>query len=228
MIEDIYSHFEKEYPKEGCGIIGITKGKKEWFPCKNIAENNSDFVMCSEDYFKVLQKTNIYAIVHNHINTSNEPSIQDIENCNALGIPYYIFSYPDMKLNILEPKNKLNKLIGREYKFGVADCFEAVRDWLSTEEIHVPPRHIFKESWWQKGEDYFTEDMAKYWNHVKVDSPIKNDVIVFSVSSTVPNHCGVYLGNDIFFHHARHRLSCRENLYPFWAKYVTGFYRYDA
>ena len=34
MIEDIKAHFEKEYPREACGIIGVVKGKKTWFPCK--------------------------------------------------------------------------------------------------------------------------------------------------------------------------------------------------
>ena len=29
------------------------------------------------------------------------------------------------------------------------------------------------------------------------------------------------------FHHAENRLSCRESLYPFWAKHLTGIYRYD-
>ena len=44
----------------------------------------------------------------------------------------------------------------------------------------------------------------------------------------VNNHCGVYLGNDIFYHHAEERLSCRENLYPRWHKWLVGAYRYAA
>jgi len=28
MIDEIQEHFAKEYPKEGCGIIGIVEGKK--------------------------------------------------------------------------------------------------------------------------------------------------------------------------------------------------------
>ena len=228
MIEEIEKHFEKEYPREGCGIIGIVKGKKHWFPCRNVAKDNQDFVISSEDYFNVVKKCDILAIVHSHPDTTNEPSITDVNYCNALGIPYWIFSYPQMELNIVEPAKKTYPLIGREYSFGTADCFEAVRDWLSQEGINVASRHLFEENWWEKGIDYFTEDMAKYWNHKKVDTPQKNDVLVFTMESKVPNHCGVYLGNEVFFHHAVHRLSCRENLYPFWAKYVVGIYRYDA
>ena len=45
MIEEIKSHFEKEYPREGCGVIGIVQGKKKWFPCTNIANDDSGFVI---------------------------------------------------------------------------------------------------------------------------------------------------------------------------------------
>ena len=226
MIEDIRTHFDKEYPKEACGVIGIVKGKKKWFPCRNIAESDEDFVMSSEDWFDIKKKADIFAIVHNHINSSNEPSQSDINNCNALGIPYYIFSYPELELNILEPKEIFNPLIGREYIFGSSDCFEAMRDWLASENIQIPAREPFEDDWWEKGIDYFTEENIKNWNHIKVDSPQKNDVLIFAVDSSVGNHCGVYLGDDILLHHAHGRLSCRESLYPFWAKHIIGIYRY--
>lgn len=228
MIEDIKAHFEKEYPREACGIIGVVKGKKTWFPCRNIAEGNEDFVMSSEDWFEVKKKADIFAIVHNHIESSNEPSQSDINNCNALGIPYYIFSYPDLELNIVEPKENFYPLLGREYCFGTSDCFEAMRDWLASENIQIPAREVFEDDWWEKGIDYFTEENIKNWKHIKVDSPQKNDVLIFAVDSAVGNHCGVYLGNDVFFHHAVNRLSCRESLYPFWGKHIIGIYRYAA
>ena len=56
----------------------------------------------------------------------------------------------------------------------------------------------------------------------------ENDVIIFTINASVGNHCGVYLGDDLFFHHAENRISCRENLYPFWKKHISGVYRYAA
>ena len=50
MIDEIQAHFEREYPKEGCGIIGIVEGKKEWFPCIYglvIRSANSKFIICT-------------------------------------------------------------------------------------------------------------------------------------------------------------------------------------
>ena len=229
MIEEIKKHFDTEYPREACGIIGIVKGKKKWFPCQNVAESDDDFVMSSEDWFKVKRQADILAIVHNHTNNDNTPSENDINNWNVLGIPYYIFSYPDLELNIVEPKENFNPLLGREYSFGVTDCFEAMRDWLASENIKIPAREVFEDDWWEKGIDYFTEENIKNWNHVKVDTPQKNDVLIFAVESgTIGNHCGVYLGNDVFFHHAVNRLSCRESLYPFWARHIIGIYRHES
>ena len=228
MIEDIQKHFEAEYPREACGIIGVVKGKKKYYPCENVAEDDNDFIMSSTDYMKHKRCMDIIGIVHNHPNADNTPSEGDIDNCNALGIPYYIFSYPDMELNILEPKVNVNPLLGREYKFATADCFEASRDWLAAEGIHIPPRDPFEDDWWLKDLNYFTEENIKNWGLVKVDNPQKNDVLIFQIEADVPNHCGVYLGNDVFFHHAVNRLSCRESLYPFWRKHIVGIYRYEA
>jgi len=228
MIEEIQEHFEKEYPREGCGIIGIVKGKKQWFPCRNVAEDEDDFVLSSEDYFDVVKRCDILAIVHSHPDATNDPSITDTNYCNALGIPYWIFSYPEMELNIVEPKELSHPLIGREYEFGVKDCFEAARDWLAKENISIPKREPFEDDWWKKGLNYFSEERMNEWNFKKVEIPQKNDVLLFQIQSDVPNHCGIYLGNNIFFHHAEQRLSCREPLNALWLKYLAGVYRYDA
>lgn len=228
MIEEIREHFEKEYPREGCGIIGIVKGKKKWFPCNNVSEDEESFILDSKDWFTIRQQADIFAVVHNHIDFSNEPSQADIESCNALGVPYYIFSYPEMDLNIVEPAKNFTPLIGRDYKFGVQDCFEAMRDWLASENIFIPVRAAFEDDWWEKDLNYFTEEVIKEWNHVPVTVPQKNDVLIFQIGAGVPNHCGVYLDNDIFFHHAVNRLSCRESLFPFWGQHLVGIYRHES
>lgn len=229
FLEDIQEHFEDYYPREGCGVLGLVRGKLEWFPCKNVAENEDDFIFDSTEYIEISQKADIVGIVHSHPDASCEPSRADVDACNTLNIPYYIFSYPEMDLHKLMPVTENKPLYGREYKFGVNDCFEAMRDYLKTQDINIPPRAAFEDNWWDKGLDYFTDSMIKDYGYIPVyDNPQKNDVIIFSVNANVGNHCGVYLGEDMFYHHAENRLSCRENLYPFWKKYITGVYRYDA
>ena len=224
----IKEHFDKEYPKEGCGLLAVVKGKKEWFPITNLADNNDDFIMDSDEYLKVMLSSDIIGIVHNHIDVSHEPSETDIEACNTLGIPYYIFNYPDMDLNILQPKKSFMDLYGREYKFGVSDCFEAMRDYLLQQQIEIAPRALFEDNWYDKGLDYFCPDVIKNWGgqEVSLSNLEENDVLIFKVQEETNNHCGVYLGNDIFYHHAVNRLSCRENLFPFESVAFRGYIPY--
>ena len=230
LYEEIEQHFKKEYPREGCGVLAVVKGKKQWFPVKNIANTNDDFVMDSDEYIKIMLTSDIIGIVHNHIDASPEPGETDIQQCNVLGIPYYIFSYPEMELKVLQPENNYTDLYGREYKFGTVDCFEAMRDYLITKNITIPPRALFEDDWYDKGLDYFSSEVIKSWGGqpVDLDKIQENDVLIFRVQEIVNNHCGVYIGNDIFYHHAVNRLSCRESLYPFWYQYLEGAYRYVA
>ena len=227
---DILQHFRKEYPREGCGVISVVKGKEKWFPCTNVAKDDEDFIIDSEEYLKLKRTTDIVAIVHSHPDGSSEPSEADRKYCNALGIPYHIYSYPEVELKVLNPEKNLVNLYGREYEFGVADCFEALRDYLSTRGINIPLRAPFEDDWWKKGLDYFTDEVIEEWNHkpVPLTEIQENDVLIFNVGSDVGNHCGVYIGNECFYHHAVNRLSCRESLYPLWYKYLEGAYRYVA
>jgi proteasome lid subunit RPN8/RPN11 len=228
FIDDIEEHFKAVYPKEGCGVFAVSKGKKRWVPCTNVAEEREDFIMDSSEYFKIRRTSDIVGIVHSHPDSSCDPSEMDIKYCNALGIPYYIFSYPSMELRVLQPELNITDLYGREYKFGITDCFEAVRDYLKAKDIKIAPRVLFEDDWWEKGLDYFTEENLSDWGFqpIELKNSQANDVLVFKVAASVPNHCGVYLGNDVFYHHAAHRLSCRESLYPSWIKHITGAYRY--
>lgn len=230
LILDIHKHFEDNYPREGCGIVAVQKGKSKWFPCTNIAEDNEDFVIDSKEYLKIHRTSDIIGIVHSHPDATCEASESDIAHCNTLGVPYYIFSYPNMELNILTPKKNFTELYGRQYEFGVQDCFEAARDYLEKTGIYIKSRILFEDNWWKKDLNYFCDEMMQEWGFKKIDTEelTKNDIVTFSIRSDVPNHCGVFLGNDIFYHHAENRLSCRENLYPFWVTYLDRAYRYDA
>ena len=226
-IEEIEQHFKEWYPKEGCGVLALIEGDLKWFPCNNVAKGDDDFIIDSTQYIDITLKGDIVAVIHSHPDASCEPSPADIEACNTLGIPYYIFSYPKMEFYDLQPKTGEKPLYGRIYKFGVNDCFEAVRDYYIKRGVKNPPkRPLFEDDWWKKGLNYFTDEYIESWGFEKVTgTKQEGDLLVFTIQAEVPNHCGIYLGDDNFFHHAEHRLSCKENLFPFWGKYITGVYR---
>ena len=229
FLEEYKQHFQDCYPKEGCGVLGIQQGKLHWFPCTNVAKNEEDFIIDSKEYISISQRADIVATVHSHPDSSCKPSETDIKYCNATSLIYYIFSYPEMELHIQKPEKQEKSLYGRDYEFGVNDCFEAARDYYLSKGLDIPSRPLFEDDWWQKNLNYFTEEYISTWNFKKVEGDMKQgDFLVFTIRALVGNHCGVYLGDDIFYHHAENRISCRENLYPFWKQYITGVYRYDA
>ena len=211
-LQEIFKHFEQEYPKEACGVIGVAKGESHWFPCKNISENYSEFIMDSTDYIKASLKSDVIAMVHSHPDTSEEPSEADVKMCNTLNLDSFIFSWPEGEMHHLKPKRKDTPLLGREYEFGVSDCWRLVIDYYETIGISIKRDH-FEDNWWEKGLNYFDDLFQHYGFEEVIDGSIqKHDGLLFNIRSSIPNHCGVYLGNDKFLHHAENRLSCRENL----------------
>jgi proteasome lid subunit RPN8/RPN11 len=231
-LDEIRDHLEEAYPAEGCGILAVVKGKLKWFPCSNMATDiNEHFIIDSKRYLQISRSSDIVGIVHSHPDESCAPSDADIKHCNVMGVPYYIFSYPSMDLHIQKPVVQNVPLMGREYEFGYLDCFEAVRDWYKQElKLDVPKRDAYEDDWWLKGLDYFNVPYIISWGFTPVEKKDiqKGDLLVFAVGSIVGNHCGVYLGHEIFYHHAHQRLSCRENIQPFWQKYLIGVFRYET
>ena len=226
-LDEMQEHFKKWYPREGCGVLAVIKGKKVWFPCDNVATDEDDFIIDSKQYIDIGHRADIVAIVHSHPDSTPEPSETDIKYCNTIGLPYYIFSYPEMELNILQPVRKTKSLYGRDYEFGVNDCFEAARDYYLSKDLNIPSRPLFEDDWWEKGLDYFTDEYIATWGFKRIEGNMQaGDLLIFTIRASVGNHCAVYLGDDLMYHHAENRISNRESIYPFWKKYISGVYRY--
>ena len=227
-LEEIFDHFQQEYPREGCGVIGVVKGKSKWFPCKNVAEDDDDFVMDSRDYINASLRSDIVALVHSHPDHSPEPSEADIKVCNTLKLDSYIFSWPNPEMHHLEPSREEVPLFGREYEFGVFDCWKLVIDYYEKELGITLKRDVYQDNWWKHGLNYMDDLHKEYgFEEVTDGSLIKNALMFFNVKSKIPNHCGVYLGNDIFLHHSEDRLSCRERLHgSAWSRYKYKILRY--
>jgi proteasome lid subunit RPN8/RPN11 len=219
VIEDLLD----AYPREACGILLNKRGKLEWFPCENVAEDDEEFKISASDYIRASLQGDIHAIVHSHPDSSPEPSEADKQASDFLGIPYWIYAIPSCELYVYEPKRKKEPLLGKEYQFGKNDCYSLVRDYYKELDIDLPTIP-FEDDFWLKGINYF-DDLQDAFGFVTVDEPQEHDMIIFNVISDIPNHCGVYLGEDIFMHHAVDRLSCRESLHSFWGRYVTRYIR---
>ena len=223
--KEIIKYLFDKYPEEGCGLLVNKRGKSTWIPCENIAEDKKEnFVISSTDYIKASLSGDLMAVVHSHPDGSAELSEHDKKTSNFLGVPYIVYSLPEVEKTVYTPEYSRNTFVGREYSFGENDCYSLVRDYYR-EKLNINlPTTVFEDDWWEKGFNYF-DDLFEPFGFEKVDTLQENDVIVFRMMAQVPNHCGVYLGEDLFLHHAVNRLSCRESINSVWRKYIVGYYR---
>ena len=105
MMNSIFKAAEKRAPEEMCGFVLDENGIEKFIEVKNIAENKkSHFKIDPITLVSYQLKSKIKYVVHSHYDSDCKPSQHDIDNCNSVGIPYLIVSYPDKEHYILEPK----------------------------------------------------------------------------------------------------------------------------
>ena len=105
MLEDIFEHAAEAAPNECCGLIVQDGDKKRYIRMKNISENENRFEMDGLAFATYQLISKILYVVHSHYDEDCRPSQNDINNCNEIGIPYLIVSYPDKNHYILEPND---------------------------------------------------------------------------------------------------------------------------
>jgi proteasome lid subunit RPN8/RPN11 len=213
--------------EEPCGVVHLKKGKIRFVPVTNVSDEPKDyFQLDSKEYTRLNLTGEILYIVHAHMDNC-VPSEYDIKCCNAVKIPYVIFNRINLDYFIISPEG-YKTLSAREYEFGITDCFEACRDWYIAHGIMIPPRlSDWQDDWWEDGTDYLA-NLDKVWPFVEASGLRYGDLITFAIGSDIENHIGVYIDQDCFFHHAVDRLSCKENLYPFWGQHIKKVYRYEG
>ena len=105
MLDSIFEHAAQEAPRECCGLVVQDGNDKRYIPIENISENKDDFVMNPLAFVTYQMFSKILYVVHSHYGGDCNPSQHDINNCNEIGIPYLIVSYPDKDYYILEPND---------------------------------------------------------------------------------------------------------------------------
>lgn len=206
----------KAKPREACGLLSIINGKQRYHPIKNIAENQADFLMDSQEYMAVedfveSQAGDIVAIIHSHPASSELPSSMDKVGCEITGIPWAIYSTKTNEWHVFSPSGYKAPLIGREFKHGIFDCYSAMRDWYAETLSISLPDFQRAEKWWEKGQNLLMENFQSAGFEQVMDGSLHlGDVILCNIASPVVNHCAVYIGKDQVFHQTMNRLSSRE------------------
>lgn len=231
------------YPRECCGLVIRRPGvaAAEYWPCRNTlaAELAQDrFVLAPEDYAAAEDAGEVLAVVHSHPNASANPSSADRVCCEHSGLPWLIVGWPSGVVVQLLPEGWEAPLVGREFAFGVLDCYTLIQDYFRRELGLELPDFEREDGFWERRQDaqgVFQPGEELYLNgfeaagFVPVDGePRRHDVILMQVASDVVNHGAVYLGDGTILHHIYGRLSCRDPYGGTWQRHTRLVVRHRA
>lgn len=220
-------------PNETCGVIynNITAGTQSITFINNISEEPEKYflfdpLLLSAEVNRITNAPNLMLLgyFHSHVDATELPSTQDQMMINKLNIDMLIYSVYTDNFLVVEPNSEQFPLVGRQFNHVTANCYTLVRDYYIEIRGITLTNYVQIPNWWQKGLNLFI-DYAQAEGFVEVNALQKHDIILMQINAPVPNHVGVYLGNNIMLHHPLDRLSQRTIYGGYWMKHTWGYYR---
>lgn len=227
-IVDALAHAKESMDQEICGLVVIRKGQRVYVKCRNVAEDpKATFTISAEDWVTADAMGEIVGIVHSHPDRRPLPSQADMVSCERSGVPWTIVNPRTEEFHVFEPTGYVAPLYGREYCFGVLDCYTFVRDYYKL-HFGIELRDYEREDkFWEKGQNLYLDHMeAEGFYQIDAKDMKPGDCIIMNIDSDIGNHAGVYVDDGLFAHHLYHRLSSRDVYGGYYRKHTVMFVRH--
>lgn len=228
--QQILDHAKKESPRESCGLIVIVKGRRKYFKCKNIADSPTEhFIISPDDYARAEDLGSVAAVVHSHPFTDPRPSPADQAACNASGLPWIIVNPCLETWDGTMPGRYELPYVGREFVFGMVDCYSLIMDWYK-KELKIKLDNFFRRDlFWERGENLYVDNYkSQGFRIVEKDDIRYADLIIMQLQSNIPNHGAIYIGDQQILHHVQGRLSSRDVYGGYYAKVTAMVLRHES
>jgi len=234
---------ELAYPKEFCGLIVRDRESQALglHFCANIAPASRAgemFMLDPNDFVTAEDLGEVVAVVHSHPDACANPSMADRLSCERSCLPWFIVGWPSGAIVELQPDGWEAPLIGREFVFGVLDCYTLIQDYyLRVLGIALPDFDRQDDFWkktqrpdgtWAPGQELYLEGFSKAGFVAVAGEPQLHDVILMQVASDVTNHGAVYVGDGLMLHHLYGRPSCRDPYAGAWQRCTRRVVRHQA
>ena len=228
--EQILQHAQAEQPKECCGVVCVVKGRRRYFPCRNLAATPDEhFVMDPLDYAEAEDQGEVVAVIHSHPVSNPKPSEADLVACEKTGVPWHIINPLTEEWGYCEPSGHQLPYVGRQFAFGVVDCYTLVRDWYAREYGIQLRDYDRRDKFWEHGENLYMDNFANEgFSEIPVADVQPGDLILMNVCSLVPNHAAIYLGDQLILHHVQQRLSSRDVYGGYYWKNTACALRHES
>jgi cell wall-associated NlpC family hydrolase len=118
-------------------------------------------------------------------------------------------------------------LLGREWCYGVHDCYTLVRDFYQLNNIHLPD--FKRPDDLNSCESVFLEQAPSHgFIDVGWGQHRPGDMLVFKIQTASAMHGGIYVGDMQLLHQRMNSLSVVEQLHHYYIKRVCAVFRYGA
>jgi cell wall-associated NlpC family hydrolase len=176
----------------------------------------------------------VLAIVHSHPNASANPSMADRVGCERSGLPWLICGWPSGVIVELHPEHWQAPMEGREFHFGLLDCYTLIQDYFAR-MLHIELPDFDREyGFWQRTDTHEPEDLygegfpAAGFVEVQGE-PREHDVLLMRLlRSEVDNHGAIYLGNTHILHHLIDQPSRQDVWGSAWRTRTTRVLRHGS
>ncbi len=209
---------------EVCGLIYYTLDSVHAYPCANVAlDPVNDFEVAANDYVAAAVLGKVCGIYHSHPTGPAAFSDADLETARDMCLPMYLWSVEDSKMGEYIPPTYVVPLEGRQWIWGMADCYETIRIYYRQCHDLYMGDYVRDDSW--SGSTIVDHIADEGFEYVQGNSPIKvGDALLFNTVTAYPQHLAVFLGAGRMLHHPLYQLSrsdqfttCR--LRHRWARY---------
>ena len=226
---DALTHALEESPREACGLVVVVKGRERYWRCQNLSDDGDFFVLSPDDYADAEEAGEVTAVFHSHPKSLAIASDADRMGCEKSGLRWYICNPGSGTWCSIDPNGYKAPLIGRQWVWGVSDCWTLVRDWYQ-EELGIELRD------WDRPRDNMAFDADPMFERcfeetgfvdAETNQPQKGDLVFMRLGdSTGLNHVGVYVGEQRLLHHVKGRLSSRDIWGGYYQKNTGRIVRY--